>query len=136
MRAGSEGLLESCVLSSPSVLITDLYSTGEHLHLNIQPILRALLVCVCVLSNRPATLLETCGARGDNWACSAVLNRSLSTVLQVPASFSPLCSFSITPCLFQVYQAIQFPSEDHSLQHMKKSTCFHNTPQFSLSLSL
>lgn len=46
----------------------------------------SLSVCAAVLSNRLRIFLETCGARGDNWACSDVLNRSLNTMLQVTAS--------------------------------------------------
>lgn len=123
-----------------SVLITDLYSTGEHLHVTIQSILRALCACM-----RVCACMALATDQPHSWEhvereeiTGHVLNRSLSTVLQVPASFSPLCSFSqvfsITPCLSQVYQAIQFPREDHLLQHMKKSTCFHDTPPQSLSL--
>lgn len=59
---------------------------------------RCLCMCDDVLSNRHGIFLETCGARGDNWACSVVLNRSLSTTRHVPAALLLhilfLCSFS------------------------------------------
>lgn len=57
----------------------------------------SLSVCVAVLSNRPGIFLETCGARGNYWACSDALNRSLSTVLQVPASIFPF--FCVLPLI-------------------------------------
>lgn len=57
--------------------------------------------CVATLSNRPGIFLETRGARGNNWACSTALNRSLSTELHVPASWlALLCAH---PSFLQIY---------------------------------
>lgn len=72
--------------------------------------------CVATLSNRPGIFLETRGARGNNWACSAALNRSLSTELHVPASWlALLCAH---PSFLLIYpKKISFVTE-REVKHM------------------